>query len=259
MSLLSELPERAFETYDGEFLRVIAGSTLSGISIGGGDIDLMGVCVEGPESVVGLDRFEQHTYRSQPEGVRSGPGDIDLTVYGLRKFIALTAMSGNPNMLLVYFAPKEMHVIDTPWAEQLRQLLPHILTARVAHTFIGYAQAQRERMLGIRGGRRVKRVVNEEVGFDTKYGCHMIRLGFQGCELLRTGNITLPMPESERELCKAIRHGRITQNAVLATAETLERDMIKLRDASGLPATPDMARINAFLFKMYQQRWTEAA
>lgn len=68
--------------YPGEILRVVVGSTLHGATApdAGGDLDLMGVCIEPWQAVYGLDRFEQHQWRSQSEGVRSGPDDIDLTV-----------------------------------------------------------------------------------------------------------------------------------------------------------------------------------
>ena len=36
--------------------------------------------------------------RTQPEGVRSGPGDLDLIVYSLRKWMRL-ALTGNPTVL----------------------------------------------------------------------------------------------------------------------------------------------------------------
>jgi predicted nucleotidyltransferase len=68
-------------------LRAEVGSTLHGIAIGvQDDRDEMGVCVEPPEFVLGLRRFEQVVHRTQPEGVRSEPGDLDLVIYSLRKY-----------------------------------------------------------------------------------------------------------------------------------------------------------------------------
>src|SRR5262245_40833898 len=80
----------------GMILRVLVGSEVHGISIAGqGDRDEMGVCVEPPETVAGLSRFEHYQFRTQPDGAPSGPGDLDLIVYGLRKFATL-ASQGNP-------------------------------------------------------------------------------------------------------------------------------------------------------------------
>ena len=58
-----------------EILRTQVGSGLHGVTIAGtDDRDEMGVCIEPPECVVGLNEFEQYIFRTQPEGqpVRSG-------------------------------------------------------------------------------------------------------------------------------------------------------------------------------------------
>ncbi len=73
----------------GTILRATVGSTLHGLHHGGqDDRDEMAVFVEPPEYLVGLARarsirgglygFEHFVERTQPEGVRSGPGDLDL-------------------------------------------------------------------------------------------------------------------------------------------------------------------------------------
>ena len=69
------------------------------------DLDLMGICVEPPSYVLGLDTFDQYIFRTQPEGVRSGPGDIDLNVYGLRKWMRL-ALKGNPTIITPLWSPR---------------------------------------------------------------------------------------------------------------------------------------------------------
>ena len=55
-------------------LRCLVGSGVHGTAVEGqDDRDEMGICIEPPEYVVGLRRFEQYIYRTQPEGERSGP------------------------------------------------------------------------------------------------------------------------------------------------------------------------------------------
>ncbi len=46
----------------------------------------LGVSVEPVGYVAGPRPFEDWVFRTQPEGVPSGPGDLDLTIYGLRKY-----------------------------------------------------------------------------------------------------------------------------------------------------------------------------
>ena len=53
--------------------------------------------VETPQQGIGLDEtgFATVMYRTQPEGSRSGPGDIDRTLHSVRRFVRLAA-SGTP-------------------------------------------------------------------------------------------------------------------------------------------------------------------
>ncbi len=92
---------------DGLILRGLVGSTVHGLANPGtDDRDEMGVCVEPPEYVIGLREFDHYVFRTKPEGVPSGPGDLDLTVYGLRKFCRL-ALKGSPTVLLLFFIEGE--------------------------------------------------------------------------------------------------------------------------------------------------------
>ncbi len=95
-------------------LRGQVGSGLHGVTTGADDRDEMGVCIEPPEYVIGNARFEQYQFRTQPEGVRSGAGDLDLVVYSLRKWARLTA-AGNPTVLLLLFLPEHEIVTNTWW------------------------------------------------------------------------------------------------------------------------------------------------
>src|SRR5919112_6755770 len=109
---------------DGCIIRSLVGSTVHGLSNPGtDDRDEMGVCVEPREYVLGLRPFEHFVYRTQPEGHPSGPGDLDLTVYGLRKYARL-ALKGSPTALLPLFVTGEHQLVTTPAGEELRTLAP---------------------------------------------------------------------------------------------------------------------------------------
>jgi len=62
-------------------------------------------------------------------------------------------------------------------------------------------ESQHERMLG--GGKRNRVPVRPELiekhGWDVKYGSHALRLALQGYEIASQGNLTLPLPDPERE------------------------------------------------------------
>src|SRR3954466_11784747 len=122
----------------GCILRAVVGSTVHGLSNPGtDDRDEMGVCIEPPEYVVGLRAFEHWVYRTQPEGVPSGPGDLDLTIYGLRKYCRL-AMKGSPTVLLLLFIDGEHVMVRTPLGAELQALAPAFVSRRAGRAFLGY-------------------------------------------------------------------------------------------------------------------------
>ena len=203
---------------DGTILRATVGSTVHGLHHGGqDDRDEMAVYIEPPAYLIGLARargirgglygFEHYVERTQPEGVRSGPGDLDLVAYSLRKYVRL-ALKGHPTILLLLFVPEEQIVAKSSLGDELRALRPAILSLQAGRGYLGYLRGQKERLLGSRGQKNVNRPeLVAAHGYDTKYAMHAARLGVQGVELLETGRVTLPMPEPDRSRVMAIRTG----------------------------------------------------
>jgi hypothetical protein len=70
-----------------------------------------------------------------------------------------------------------------------------ILRATVGSTIHGNLHGQKERLLGSRGQRVNRPELVQAHGYDTRYAMHAARLGYQGLELLETGELTLPMPD----------------------------------------------------------------
>jgi hypothetical protein len=117
----------------GTILRATVGSTVHGLHHGGqDDRDEMAVFIEPAEYLIGLRlarkqgarnpyRFEHWVERTQPEGARSGPGDLDLVAYSLREYVRL-ALKGHPTVLLLLFVPDELTLVETPLGQRLRQL-----------------------------------------------------------------------------------------------------------------------------------------
>ncbi|WP_326566583.1 nucleotidyltransferase domain-containing protein [Amycolatopsis rhabdoformis] len=239
----------------GTILRCQVGSAVFGTSVDGqGDRDEMGLCVEPPEYVAGLRRFEQYVFRTQPEGVRSGPGDLDLIVYSLRKWMRL-ALGGNPTVLLPLFVPENEIVRITDAGRELRANADRFVSQRAGAKFAGYLQSQRRRL--VEGTVNVTRPeLVEAYGFDTKYAMHMVRLGVQGVELLKTGRLTLPMAEPWRTWLRDLRRGRHSRDDALAAAGELERELAGLvAGASPLPAGPDEDWADEFLVRSHLAYW----
>lgn len=237
----------------------LVGSTVHGVTVDSADDrDEMGICIEPPEYVVGLRPFEQWVFRTQPEGARSGPGDIDRTVYSFRKWCRL-ALAGNPTVMLLLHVPDEQcSVLEAPGRE-LRANKQWFASRRAGHAYLGYMQRQRDRMTGDRGQMRVNRPeLIAQYGFDTKYAGHVLRLGYQGLEFLESGRLTLPMRAPERERVLDVRTGRVSFEEVLAEADDLQRRLESGLEHSPLPERPDYDSVNAFLADTYRSWWGRA-
>jgi hypothetical protein len=235
----------------------LVGSTVHGVTVDSADDrDEMGVCIEPPEYVAGLRPFAQWVFRTQPEGARSGPGDIDRTVYSLRKWCRL-ALAGNPTVMLLLHTPDEQCSILEQPGRELRANKHWFAERRAGRAYLGYMERQRDRMTGERGQMRVNRPeLIEEYGFDTKYAGHVLRLGYQGIEFLETGALTLPLPEAQRSRVLDVRTGRASFDDVLAEADELRNRLEALLETSTLPEHPDHDAVNAFLANAYRTRWS---
>jgi hypothetical protein len=247
--------DRALEiAREGCILRGLVGSSVHGLSNPGtDDRDEMGVCVEPPEYLLGLRRFEHCVARTQPEGRPSGPGDVDLTVYGLRKFARLAA-KGSPTVLLLFFVEGEDVLERSALGEELQALAPAFLSKRTGRAFLGYLDAQARSLRGERHATRTRELSSEH-GYDTKFAMHALRIGHQGLELLRTGRIPLPVREPARARLRAVRSGAVPLPEVLEEIAEVTRELESAVAATGLPDGPDHARIDAFLTKAYRESW----
>jgi hypothetical protein len=247
------LPENAI-------LLVEVGSTAHGTGLPGGeDHDELGVVVERPEQVVGLDEhgFRTVMQRTQPEGSRSGPGDIDRTLHSLRRFVRLAA-SGNPSILMSFWAPIE-HI--TPEGDELRALGEAFVGAHVIPRYRGYMQAQAMRLLGLRGGGHGSRggggreELIEAFGYDTKYAMHCARLGFQCLELLATRHLNLPIQGEPADWLRAVRHGEVPFDEWWARSLDLDAQLEAAQSAGSVPDGPDRERITAWMVDVHRRIW----
>jgi hypothetical protein len=236
-------------------LRTQVGSGLHGVTVEGtDDRDEMGVCIEPANCVIGLQSFEQYQYRTQPEGARSGAGDLDLTIYSLRKWARLAA-AGNPTVLLMLFVP-EHEIVEVQWPGRELQANADLFVSREAgRRFIGYLDAQRERMLGLRSHRTNRPELVDVYGFDTKFAYHAVRLGIQGVELLTSGRITLPIPEPERSWLHELRTGGHEKQEALDRIEDLRDQLVRLTDTVDLPDKADYEKLNDWLVSAYTRWW----
>ncbi len=205
---------------DSEILRGVVGSTAHGLHLSGhDDVDEMGVYVEPEECVLGLETFEHSIYRTQPEGVRSGPGDLDQVMYGLKKYMRL-ASTGNPTVLLLLYLPE--YVTKTEKGARLVEIRDAFRSQRAGLAFLGYLDRQRRRMNGELAQTTSRPELVELHGYDTKFAMHALRLGYQGIEYMTDGGLTLPVPEPERSVLRAVRQGEVDAKEALRLIEDAE-------------------------------------
>lgn len=242
-------------------LQTQVGSKLHGINLpGGGDDDQMGICVETMEAAVGFHEFEQFIKRDA--AIREGksdapsqPGDMDLTIYGLRKFLRL-AMQGNPTIIDLLYVPQKACSVLTEVGKGIQAMAPFILSRQAGKRYLGYLESQRQRLMGERGQKKVNRPELETAfGYDTKYACHMLRLGMQGVQLLTEGRLTIPMKQADQEHLIAVRLGKVSLNDVLQETGDRERELKDLLTESPLDEHPDFDTVEHWMLETYKEAW----
>lgn len=147
-------------------------------------------------------------------------------------------------------------MVRTHLGERLQELAPAFASKQAGHRFLGYLEAQRQRLIGQRGQRDVnRRELVEQFGYDTKYAMHMLRLGHQGVEFLSTGRLSLPIRDPVRSHLIDVRSGRSSLAEVLTECTELEACLRALQTSSPLPPTPDINRVEQFVLQAYARAW----
>lgn len=235
-------------------LRGVVGSTAHGTNIAGtDDRDEMGVFIEPPEYVCGLTPLDHYIQRDQPDGVRSQPGDLDLTIYSMRKFCRL-ATTGNPSVMILLWLPN--HIVKTKLGEQLVALRSAFRSKKSGQAFLGYLDSQRKRLTGELSKNVARPELVEKYGYDTKFAAHALRLGFEGIEFMRHGTITMPKVGEELRILREIRTGEVKFDDALAMIESAQVSLQALVDDCNVATDKDA--INHFLVEAHQEYWAQA-
>jgi len=90
-------------------------------------------------------------------------------------------------------------------------------------------------------------------GYDTKFASHLIRLMYEGIELLETGEIQFPLKEVQ--LISDIKNGKYDILEVLDIADELNSVIDKALKKSDLPNGPQLDKIENLLIEMVEESW----
>ncbi|MCF8354357.1 MAG: nucleotidyltransferase domain-containing protein [Melioribacteraceae bacterium] len=90
-----------------------------------------------------------------------------------------------------------------------------------------------------------KKELEMKYGYDVKHALHLVRLIYEGKELLETGHITLPRPESD--LLKDILNGKWSFDYLLEFVEDFDKTFEELYYSSPLRKEPKRVKIDELL------------
>lgn len=249
MGKVVELPREV--ALSNEILRGVVGSTSHGTAIEGqDDRDEMGIFIEPPAKVCGLTSCDHYIYRDKPDGVRSEAGDLDLTMYSLRKFCRLAA-KGNPSVVILLWLPEHINIVNA--GAELIDMREAFISRESGQRFLGYLTAQKRSFTGERTQKVNRPELIAKYGYDTKFAMHALRLGFEGIEMLTHRRLTLPVAEPNLTTLRAVRAGEVNFSEALALIVDAEARLKILVDACYWEA--DTAAINSFMVKAHCEHW----
>jgi uncharacterized protein len=237
---------------------VLAGSRLFGIDTPESDYDYLGALIEPEQYRIGLKNHHQEGSKHAQHGFEQYmfKGDnYEGSVYSLWKLVSLFA-EGNPTSLALMFANpiRDDYGICT---DEFREM---VVSRKSGHRFLKYMEAQRNSMTGDRASHTKRPELKSVYGYDTKFGGHLLRLGYQGCEFLETGKITLPMPdESPVAGCRLnvldVRNGLWTMQEVVEESLALQARMEASLATTELPEDADWGRLSEWVVDKYQAHY----
>jgi predicted nucleotidyltransferase len=234
-----------------EILRGVVGSTAMGTAMDEhADVDEIGVFIEPVEHVCGLEPLDHYVLRDRPEGQRSRAGDVDLTLYSLRRFCRL-AVGGNASVLILLWLPSYLTMTEA--GAGLVKLRDAFISRRAGERFLSYLASQRNGLTGERGTRVKRPELVARHGYDTKFAMHALRLGYQGIALMAEGSLPVPVPLPELAVLRAVRAGEVAYADVLTLIADVEARLRQLVEAS--ERQPDIDAIETFLVEAHLRHW----
>ncbi len=246
-------------------LKTLAGSRAYGLETPESDYDYHAVFITPTSELLALGNTPKGQTWDESK-------DVDLQTWELGRFLFL-ATRCNPTILETFVAPivddeknpDLLQAFQRITSEELRALLPHVLTRRrVRDAFRGYAHNQRTKLFKDPDSDfGAPQISDRTWKFSTQY----IRVLIQGEHLLRTGELVIDAglyPDmihypggraSVRPLLMDIRRGRFNLGDVINIASRLEEQLEKAYTGSEIPDEPNLEPVNDFLLRMRKGFW----
>ncbi len=90
----------------------------------------------------------------------------------------------------------------------------------------------------------------EQIGYDCKHGMHLIRLLIAAKNIYNTGNHSPRLMGDDLALCRSIRAGELSYDAVVALSDNLLKEVERLAISSSLPKLANFDKINHLLIDL---------
>jgi predicted nucleotidyltransferase len=254
MGLAKYITVAGYEGPESDYIHLFeAGSALHGArEEGKSDLDIAGVFIESPERNLGVHKIEHFVTSTGSNENRNTAEDEDIQTHSLRHW-AMKAIAGNPTLVAYLFAPTTLP--GTVWNTIILPNTDAFIARKHINAFMGYASNQLHRTFGGKGrGKHGQRPELEaQFGYDSKAASHLIRLMYEGIELMNTGRLTFPRPE--KDLLLEIRRGKWSIDRIKKHFTELEQQLKACELTSSLPKTIDQARISTIVKNAYVSHW----
>lgn len=205
----------------------VMGSRAFGLATEESDTDRRGVYVAPTPWFWGFSRPPTHL---------DGPEEERFS-WELERFCSL-ALAANPNILECLHSP--LVEFTDPRGEELLFLRDAFLSREVLRTFSRYVAGQR---------RKLEADIRTHGAPRWKHAMHLLRLRRSCRDLLRTGRLVVEVGEAREELL-AVRRGEWSWNRVAAAMAELDAACEEAALTTPLPAAPDRARVEDFLYRV---------
>jgi len=226
-----------------------AGSTSYNTRVEDSDDDFRGICIPPEQFYFGLQGFDQ--YRS-PEN--SGE---DIEIKSIKEYVRL-ALDGNPNVIEWLFTKPEFFVYINEIGQELINIRHQFLSKQFFKKVSGFAKGQKHEMendgKNNRGQGSLKRIADrQKYGYDVRSASHLIRIDYEGIEVMETGNLNTWRSDKERKLLVDIKTGKLTKSQVLEIHDELDAKLYQAYLKTELPETPDYHKNNKFLIELTKE------
>lgn len=236
------------------------GSEAYGVSSDSSDIDIYGFCIPYKDiifphlkgEILGFgksteifNQFQQHHIINPDNGK-----EYDLSIYNIVKYFQL-CMENNPNIIDSLFTSVRCVLHSTKIANHVRENRKLFLHKGSWHKFRGYSFSQLHKA-AIKNPEGKRRELVDGLGWDTKFGYHVIRLVLEVEQILTEGDLDL---ERHRELLKDVRRGNWSFERVKDWFSSKEKQLDEVYHKSELPYKPDEVKIKALLLECLEEHF----